>query len=521
MKNKQRKGKVYLVGAGPGDPDLISVKGKNCIQKADVVVYDYLAAPALLAYAADTAEMIYVGKKGGDHTLAQKQINELIVKKAIEGLTVARLKGGDPFIFGRGGEEALELISAGVPFEIVPGITSAISVPAYAGIPLTHRDFTSTLAFVTGHENPLKETSRIDWEALSKGIGTLVFLMGVKNLPDITRKLMDHGKPKDTPVALIRWGTTPLQQTVTGTLETIVDNVKAAGLKPPCIIVVGNVVTLRNSMKWFENRPLFGKKIVITRARTQASDLISKLSDLGAHCLEFPTIDIIAPANNTRLDQAIDNMASYDWIVFTSVNGVTFFFKRLFEKGYDTRKLGHLKSASIGPATRDRLLSYGLNSDIIPDSYRAESVVAAFKHEAIQGKKILLPRARDARPVLPVELTKMGAQVDEITTYAAEIVTHDTRDLISQLENKSVDVITFTSSSTVKNFKSLLPDDMFDDLMKDVTIASIGPITTDTAQALGFKVDITADTYTIDGLCEAILKHYRHQGNNGSPVSNG
>ncbi|MCP4683740.1 MAG: uroporphyrinogen-III C-methyltransferase, partial [Desulfobacterales bacterium] len=281
------KGKVYLVGAGPGDPGLISIKGKECIENADVVVYDYLASPTLLAHASESAEVIYVGKKGGHHTLAQDKINSLIVKKAKEGLMVTRLKGGDPFIFGRGGEEAFELIQAGIPFEIVPGVTSAIAAPAYAGIPLTHREYTSTLAFVTGHENPLKESSRINWDALAKGIGTLVFLMGVKNLPEITRKLLDHGKPPDTPAALIRWGTTSNQETITGTLETIVDDVKAAGLKPPCIIVVGDVITLRQSMKWFETKPLFGKQIIITRARKQASDLVKKLSALGAECLEF------------------------------------------------------------------------------------------------------------------------------------------------------------------------------------------------------------------------------------------
>ncbi len=508
MKKDKMKGKVYLVGAGPGDPGLISVKGKECIKKADVVVYDYLASPTLLGHAPESAEIIYVGKKGGDHTLAQDEINSLIVKKAKQGLMVTRLKGGDPFIFGRGGEEAFELIKADIPFEIVPGVTSAIAAPAYAGIPLTHRKYTSTLAFVTGHENPLKESSRINWEALAKGIGTLVFLMGVKNLPKITRKLLDHGKPPGTPVALIRWGTTSKQKTITGTLETIVDDVKAAGLKPPCIIVVGEVVTLRDSMKWIENRPLFGKQIVITRARKQASDLVKKLSALGAECLEFPTIKIVPPDDFKPLDKAIKNISEYNWIVFTSVNGVDFFFNRLFENGHDVRHLGHLRTASIGPATADRLFTFGIKSDIIPDSYRAESVIDAFKNETIEGKQILLPRARDARPVLPVELTKMGARVDEIITYYADTDTHDADDLITRLENKTIDLITFTSSSTVKNLKALLPEDRFHDLMKDTAIASIGPITTDTAKDLGFEVHVTANTYTIDGLCDIILEYY-------------
>jgi uroporphyrinogen III methyltransferase/synthase len=505
------KGKVYLIGAGPGDPGLITIKGRECISRADVVIYDYLASPALLALADLSAEQIYVGKKGGDHTLSQDKINRLLVEKAKQGLVVARLKGGDPFIFGRGGEEAEVLIEAGIPFEIVPGVTSPIAAAAYAGIPLTHRKFTATVAFVTGHEAPGKEKSNIDWEALSRGIGTLVFLMGVKNLPHIVAKLRKHGKAPETPVALVRWGTTPKQQTVTGTLETIVENVTAAGLKSPSIIIVGEVVTLRDSMKWFENRPLMGKKIVVTRARKQASDLVRLLADLGAECVECPTIKIVPPDDYQLLDQAIDNISSYNYLVFTSVNGVIFFFDRLFDKGLDVRCLGHIRTATIGPATSAQLKKYGIISDIIPESYRAESVVTAFHKESIQGKKILLPRAKDARPVLPVELTKMGAQVDEIITYAASPVSDNTDELIKNLKNNSIDMITFTSSSTVTNFKALLPDNQFKSLIKDVTVASIGPITSDTAKELGFHVDITATEFTIPGLVTAILNFFEKQ----------
>ncbi len=504
------KAKVYLVGAGPGDPGLITVKGKECIQTADVIIYDYLASPALLGNARPDAEMIYVGKKGGEHTLPQDGINALLVEKAKAGLTVCRLKGGDPFIFGRGGEEAEVLAAKGIPFEVVPGVTSAVAAAAYAGIPLTHRKLTATLAFVTGHEDPHKEESSIDWESLSRGIGTLVFFMGVKNLPDITQKLIANGKSPETPVALIRWGTTPGQQTVIGNLDNITERVREAGLKAPAIIVVGEVVELRKTLRWFETRPLLGKRIIVTRAREQASDLVKQLSDLGAECLEYPTIKIVPAQDLKPMDRAIKNIGSYDWIVFTSVNGVKFFFDRLFEKRHDVRALTHIRTAAIGPATAEKLLSFGLNSDIVPKNYRAESVVEAFRQEKLDGKKILLPRAEQARPVLPVELRAMGAEVDEVTAYLTEKVGDNADLLANQLEEKTIDLITFTSSSTAINFKSLLSPDKFARLIDGVTIASIGPITTDTATELGFKVAITAQSYTIPGLCEAILKYYRN-----------
>ena len=501
--------KVYLVGAGPGDPGLITVKGRDCIEKADVIIYDYLASPALLKHADPSAELIYVGKKGGDHTLSQDEINSLLVDKARSGGIITRLKGGDPFIFGRGGEEAEELIKAGISFEVVPGVTSAIAAAAYAGIPLTHRQLTSTLAFVTGHEDPTKNETSINWSSLASGIGTLVFFMGVKNLPNITERLIAHGKSADTPVALIRWGTTSRQKTVTGTLATIADRARAAGLKAPAIIVVGDVVDLRQSLKWFEDRTLLGKRIVVTRARHQASDLVRLLTDLGAECLEYPTIEIRPPNDLRPLNDALAHLSAYDWIVFTSVNGVGFFFEQLFATGKDVRALGHLKTAAIGPATAARLLELGLSSDIVPETYRAEAVVAAFKKEKLNDKKILLPRAKEARPILPQELKKMGAAVDEIVAYETVKAADKSVDLIQMLKDKRVDMITFTSSSTVKNFKALLPPKEFAALIEDVTIASIGPITTDTARELGFDVHISAESFTIPGLVEAILRHYQ------------
>jgi uroporphyrinogen III methyltransferase/synthase len=501
-------GKVYLVGAGPGDPELITLKGLECIKNADVIIYDYLASPGLLKHAREHAEIIYVGKKGGDHTLSQDRINALIAEKAQKGFTVTRLKGGDPFIFGRGGEEAEVLIDARIPFEIIPGVTSAIAAPAYAGIPLTHRKFTSTIAFVTGHEDPSKAESSIDWEAIARGIGTIVFLMGVKNLPHITDRLMHHGMPPETPVALVRWGTTPKQTTVSGTLATIVERTKAAGLKPPAIIVVGHVVKLREKMQWFETRPLMGKCIVVTRAREQASDLVKRLSDLGAECLECPTIKVSPPEDVKPLDSAIENLSSYDWLIFTSVNGVNFFFERLFQKNKDVRALKDIHTAVIGPATEKRLFDFGLKSDIVPESYRAESVIKAFAGKDVTGKEILLPRAEEARPVLPLELKKMGAAVDEVTAYRTHAVKDNADVLSARLKERSIDMITFTSSSTAKNFHALFPNEDLKDLMQGVTIASIGPVTADTARDLGFDVHIVAESYTIPGLCQAILKHF-------------
>jgi uroporphyrinogen III methyltransferase / synthase len=505
------KGKVYLVGAGPGDPGLITVKGMRCIETADVLIYDYLASPALLSFAPPGVDLIYVGKKEGTHTLPQEQINRLIVEKALEGNIVTRLKGGDPFVFGRGGEEAEALTAHGISFEIVPGVTSAIAAAAYAGIPVTHRGLTSTLAFVTGHENPAKETSNIDWQSLARGIGTLIFFMGVKNLPHIVRQLTTHGKPSSTPVALGRWGTTPRQQTVIGTLETIVQEVKAAGLKAPAIIIVGEVVSLRPSLKWFEGRPLMGKTIVVTRAREQASDLVSRLSDLGADCFECPTIKVMPPEDVAPLDRAIRNISTYHWLIFTSVNAVSAFFERLFALGNDARALGHIRTAAIGPATADKLLAYGIGSDIVPENYQGESVAVAFAGEDVRGKHILLPRAEEARPVIPRELSKMGALVKEVTVYRTLQDRRNVDQLMDLLKERRTDMITFTSSSTAKNFKALFTPDDFKTLTADVPVAAIGPVTADTATALGMKVALTAESYTIPGLCDAILNYYRSE----------
>lgn len=503
-----KTGKVFLIGAGPGDPGLLTVKAKECIEAADVVVYDYLASPLLLKYARKEAQMIYVGKKGGDHTLSQDQINLLLVEKAKQGLDVARLKGGDPFVFGRGGEEAQMLLSHGVPYEVVPGVTSAIAAPAYAGIPVTHRDHTSFVSFITGHEDPTKEDTSMQWDIFAKSNATLVFLMGVKNLENIVRNLMENGKPPETPVALVRWGTTPQQQTVTGTLETIVERVRQANLKSPSIIIIGDVVALRDELAWFDNRPLFGKKIVITRARSQASDLVDKLSKLGASCIEIPTIEIAPPDDNVPLKSAVENLEQYDWVVFTSVNGVKFFFDTLYDMGKDVRTLGHLKFACIGPVTKERLMDHGIISDILPETYRAESVVQAFSHMDMKNKRVLLPRARIARTILPEELAKMGAQVDEVTAYETKLNSEGKQALIRLLKDREIDAVTFTSSSTVTNFMSFFETKEDKELLKQVLFASIGPITSDTARSLGIEPHIEAKEYTIPGLIDSLLNYY-------------
>ncbi|MEN8210930.1 MAG: uroporphyrinogen-III C-methyltransferase [Thermodesulfobacteriota bacterium] len=503
-----KTGKVYLIGAGPGDPGLLTIKAKECIENADVVVYDYLASPFLLDYAKKDAQIIYVGKKGGDHTLSQDGINQLLVDKAKLGLNIARLKGGDPFVFGRGGEEAQKLLSYNVPYEVIPGVTSAVAAPAYAGIPVTHRDHTSFVSFITGHENPDKKESSMQWDVYAKSNATLVFLMGVKNLANIAKNLINNGKSSDTPVALVRWGTTARQQTVTGTLETIVEKVKKAKLKSPAIIIIGHVVSLRGELAWFDKRPLFGKKIVITRARAQASSLVSKLTKLGAQCIEIPTIKIAPPEDISPLKKSIENIDNYDWLVFTSVNGVKFFFDTLFDMGKDVRTLGHLKLACIGPITKERLCDYGIISDILPETYRAESVIKAFSNIELKDKKILLPRAKKARTILPEELTRMGAKVDEVVAYETLLDIDKKEELITLLQNNEIDAVTFTSSSTVSNFISLLDSEDSRKLLKKVVAASIGPITSETAISLDIKPEIEAKEYTIQGLVDSLLAYY-------------
>lgn len=498
------KGKVFLVGAGPGDPGLITVKGMECLRNADVIIYDYLANEQLLQYCSPQAQLIYVGKKASDHTLPQGDINELIAEKARAGKTVVRLKGGDPFVFGRGGEEAEILVKYQVPFEIVPGVTSAIAAPAYAGIPLTHRDFTSSAAVITGHEDPTKDETSIHWDKIATGIGTLVFLMGVGNLPNITMRLMENGRSPSTPVALVRWGSTTKQQTVVGTLENIVEKAKEAQIKPPSIIIVGEVINLRPTLNWFESKPLFGKNILVTRSRTQASKLSADLNAYGANVTEFPTIEIVPADDYDDLDTAINELSSFDWIIFTSVNGVDYFIQRLRDQNKDIRELKGLKIAAIGPATAKALEDLQLMVDYVPSEYRAEAILEGLCAKGIQGKKVLIPRALVAREVLPEELMRCGAEVKVAPAYKTIQPKLD----LDLLRQTRLDVITFTSSSTVTNFVQAVGQDNLKTVLNGTIIASIGPITADTVKSFGLNTDIMPDAYTIPGLVEAVVEYF-------------
>ena len=501
-------GKVYLVGAGPGDYKLITLKGLECIQNADVIIYDRLINPKLLDFSKEKTELIYVGKSPEAHTYTQENINKLIVEKALKGNVVTRLKGGDPFVFGRGGEEALLLKENKVEFEIVPGITSAISVPAYAGIPVTHRNVSSSFHVITGHEDPDKACSEVDFESLAQLKGTLIFLMGIKNIEKICKNLIKYGQPPARPVTLIRKGTTTGQQLLKGTLEDMADQVKQNNFKNPAVIVVGEVGNLSDDLSWYDQKPLFGKKILVTRSRAQASVLSRKIEDLGGEAVEFPTIKINKLDDYFEIDKAIGEIEKYKWMIFTSVNGVKYFFERLNELNLDIRILKNIKLCAIGPATAEVLMERGLIVEYIPSEYRAESIVQLLKDKVQKGDDILLPRADLARKVLETELTKLGAIVNNIDIYKTELPDNSSDELRSLLKNKKIDMMTFTSSSTAKNFVKLLGEENLD-LIKDIETASIGAITSDTAQALGIEIDIQAKEYTIDGLVNAVLNHFK------------
>ncbi|MBT3199141.1 MAG: uroporphyrinogen-III C-methyltransferase [Phycisphaerales bacterium] len=497
-------GCVYLVGAGPGDPGLMTIRGRDLLRQADAVVYDNLAARRLLDEAPGDAEMIYVGKQAAAHTLKQEQINELLVKLGSEGKQVVRLKGGDPFVFGRGGEEALALVEAGVKFEVVPGITAGIAALAYAGIPVTHRNITSSMALITGHEMPGKAESYLDYEALAGWPGTLGFYMGVKNLPKITASLIAHGKDPATPAALVRWGTTARQETVTGTLETITDVATAAGIKPPALIVVGHVVALREKISWFENRPLFGKKIVVTRARLQASRVTAQLEALGAEVIELPAIRIEAPDDSAPLDQAVSAIQAYDWIIFTSANGVDAFFGAMERAGLDARALAGVKVCVIGPGTAAKLAQFGLRKDAQPKAYKASEITETLaKIDDLNGKKILCPRADIAPKELIHDLEARGAEATDIAAYRTVGETPGQELLDDLFADRGPDWITFTSSSTVTNFVNAVGLDRLQ--ASNAKLASIGPVTSNTIRSFDLTADIEAESHTIPGLIDALL----------------
>jgi len=503
----KKTGTVYLVGAGPGDPGLITVRGAELLGQADVIVYDHLVNKELLRYAKKEAKIIYVGKTFKAHSKTQTQINKLLIQQAKKSKKVVRLKGGDPFIFGRGGEEAEVLKKAHISFEVVPGITSAIAGPAYAGIPVTHRDFNSMVSLITGHEDPNKENSHIDWPKLAHNNATLVFLMGVGQLPQITRKLILHGMEPSTPVAVISWATWSHQKTVTGTLEDIGSVVKQNKVRPPAVIVVGKVVSLRDKIAWFENRPLFGRRIVVTRARAQASDLSRTLREKGAEVIELPTIKIQPIKNAKPLDQEIRRLNLYDWLIFTSVNGVEHFFNRLHACRQDVRALANVKLCAIGPATKEALEQRGLRVDVMPKEFVAEAIVKKLKKSTqLKGKKILVPRAKEARDLLIKELQKSGAQVKEVAVYETIIDRENKDGLLKSFREAAPDIVTFTSSSTAKNFVDLVGKKSFKTIFSKSKFVSIGPITSKTAKGLGIKIAAQAKQYTIPGLLQAIEK---------------
>ncbi len=524
METDKKPGKVYLIGAGPGDPGLITLKGRECLNKADVVIYDHLANPRLLAHAKPETEKMYVGKRSDEHTVEQERINELLVEEARRGRTVARLKGGDAFIFGRGGEEALFLAENEIDFEIVPGVSSAYAVPAYAGIPVTHRGLASDVSFITGHAQQSGMGPGISWEMLAKSGGTLVFLMGVKNLSTIAQELVRHGKSARTPAAVVRWGTMTDQQTLTGTLEDIAEKVRTAKFRTPAIVVVGEVVKLREKLAWFEKRPLFGRRIIITRAAGQQGSLGSLLEEAGAEIIEFPTIEIQPVDDYSVFDNAVKKMAeniidgaqnvAYDWAIFTSANTVAFMMERLRYLNLDLRALGGIRLAAVGSATATALTTHNLVADLVPEDFRAEGLIEEFSRQDMTGQKILLPRAREARGILPKRLQEMGADVTIAPMYQNVPANPPIDQIREAFAKDSIDCITFTSGSTVRNFARLMSGE--NDSSPGVgsaKIAAIGPVTARAAAKYGLNTDIMPAKSTIVALVESIKQDLAGDGN--------
>ncbi len=488
-------GKVYLVGAGPGDPSLITVKGRRLLESADSILYDHLAPGALVDLAPAQAERLYVGKKKSAHAFTQEEIASLLVERARRGLTVVRLKGGDPFIFGRGGEEAEALADAGIPFEVVPGITTPLGIAAYTGVPLTHRDHTSAVTFVTGHA-----VSSIDWDKVGMS-ETLVIFMGLTTFQEIARELIARGRSPETPAMAVRWATRPDQETLTGTLATLPGLIERHGMKPPATIIVGEVVRLREKLDWYTRLPLFGKRIVVTRARSQAGALSSRLEALGAAVVEIPAIEIQPAADYGPLDRAIATLASYHYLIFTSANGVRYFIERLDRSASDLRSL-RARICAIGPATRAAVEALHLKVDLMGKEYVAESLLEAFSGHDLSGKRVLLPRAAVARDLVPAELTRRGALVDVVEAYRTVLPGREAALPLNAAGTLACDCITFTSSSTVQNFVALAGSGS----LRGVPVASIGPITTRTARGLGIEVTVEAAEFTIDGLLEAVRR---------------
>jgi uroporphyrinogen III methyltransferase / synthase len=498
-------GKVYLVGAGPGDPGLITVKGLRCLQQAQVVVYDRLLDPSLLDAAPQSSERVFVGKERGRQALTQDEINALLVEQAQAGRVVVRLKGGDPFVFGRGGEEALALAQHGIPFEVVPGITSAVAAAAYAGIPVTHRKVATCFTVVSGSEDPSKPESSIPWDVLARTGGTLVVLMGWAALESIMDTLQQKGLAPDTPVALVQWGTWNHQRTVTGALSNVVNQGREAGLKPPVIAVIGPVVSLREQLAWFDRRPLFGKKVLITRSRTQASNLRSLLEELGAQPVELPSVEIGPLEDFSELDATLDRLDRFSWVIFASTNGVEAVFDRLRYQGRDARALGKVSVGAIGPATARALEQRGIASDFVPARSVSEAAVDELSGRDWSGVPVLLPGSNIGRDALAQGLKDLGAAVERVSAYRTVTPQGAGREA-RRILDEGVDIITFTSSSTVRNLLDLLEGDK--QSLEASLIACIGPITADAARDLGLRVDLVAEEHTVEGLADTLVKHY-------------
>lgn len=502
-----RPGTVHLVGAGPGNPGLITVRALTCLRRAGTVIYDSLANPALLREAPAEAIRIYVGKSKGRHCVPQEEINALLAEHALAGRCVVRLKGGDPFIFGRGGEEAQFLARAGIPFEVIPGVTAGLAAAAYAGIPLTHRDYTTSLAMVTGHLTKERDLDHVDWERLAKGVGTLVIYMGISNLDEIATRLIRHGRPPQTPVALIRWATTPRQQTLIGTLADIAAKVAARNFQPPAVIIIGQVVGLRDALRWFDNRPLFGRRILVTRAADQAAPMVDLLQEQGADAILCPTIGIVPPRSYAELDAEIARLDATDYLILTSANAVEAFFARLDAAGRDARALAGITLVTVGPKTAKALAAFGLRADLVPASYDAEGVVALL-YDKVQGQRVLYPRAALARDLLVTELTAAGATVAAPVAYASAPPADAATAARAALAG-GLDLLTFTASSTVRNFAALLdPDELAK--AQTIPVAVIGPQTAATAGEFGFTVAIEPAEATLEAMIEAITAYFQN-----------
>ncbi|HXT41601.1 MAG TPA: uroporphyrinogen-III C-methyltransferase [Candidatus Angelobacter sp.] len=502
---KRAKGMVYLVGAGPGDAGLLTLRGAELLGRADVVVYDALVNPDLLRLAPRTAEIIFGGKRAKNHAIPQAELNQLLVARAKAGKTVVRLKGGDPYIFGRGGEEAEELVAARIPFEVVPGISSAVAAPNYAGVPLTHREHCSSFTVITGHEDPTKEAGAVDWERIARIPGTKVIMMGTGRIGEIAELFVAHGMSKETPVAMVRWGTTGRQRSVEGTLATIAGVAAREKISAPAVAVIGDVVKLRAKLNWFEHRPLFGQRVVVTRTREQAGRLSRELLERGAEVLEIPTIRIVPPRDGGPLNEALAGLNAYDWLVFTSPSGVASFFDFFFKRFQDVRDIGGVRIAAVGPATAAKVREFHLQVDLMPEEYIAAKIAGALaEFESVENLRVLLLRAEVASADLPELLEERGAIVDDIACYRTVLETDDLTGAAARLLEEGADWITFTSSSTVENFHARFNLPALLKKFPETRTASIGPETSKALAALGFKPTIEATEHTIGGLVNAL-----------------